>query len=288
MNALNSAVTSLFDLFLVPLGWMGNELALIVISGIFGVLALLVFKHISDQKGIHRAKDKIKGDMIAIRIYQDDLVVVFQSIVKVLVRNAQYLALNFVPFLPLAIPFVLVAAQMVVRYSFDPIPVMAADEVAAMLPGKGTELRIEFSEDQKSAAGGLRVVVPDGLEATSPLVRSTARGIAFQEIVATRAGVYDLELHLADGSSYTKTIVAGDDPAKLMQPERVQSFLASWLWPAEERFPTDAPIARVSFAYPESDLGWLPLSGPFGVLVAFVAASMIFAFAAVKPLRVQI
>ena len=76
MDAINGFVTKLFNLVLIPLEWMGDELALIVISGVFGVLALIVFKHISNQKGIKKAKDKIKGHMIAIRIYQDDLWVV--------------------------------------------------------------------------------------------------------------------------------------------------------------------------------------------------------------------
>lgn len=288
MNALNSIVTGIFDLILIPLGWLGNELALIVISGIFGVLALLAFKYISYQKGIRAAKNKIKGHMIAIRIYQDDLAIVFKSILKVLGRNAQYLGLNFGPFIPLAIPFVLVAAQMVVRYGFEPLPVVAAEEVAGMLPGKGTELRIDFDEDRKAAASGLSIVLPKGLVAASPLVRSPARGVAFQEIMATAPGVYDIELRLADGSKLLKRIVAGEQATPMMQPERVQGFFSSWLWPAEDRLDSDGPIARVSFAYPESDLGWLPMSGPMGVLVAFVVASMVFAFAAVKPLGVQI
>ena len=76
MNALNGLLTKIFDVILVPLEFMGNEMALILLSGIFGVLALVVFKYISSQKGIKAAKDKIKGHMIAIRLYQNDLVVV--------------------------------------------------------------------------------------------------------------------------------------------------------------------------------------------------------------------
>ena len=47
-------------------------------------------------------------------------------------------------------------------------------------------------------------------------------------------------------------------------------------------------LTHVVFAYPESDLGWLPLQGPFGVLVTFIVASMIVGFIALKPLGVQI
>ena len=68
MNALNHASNALFDLVLTPLEALGQEFALIMVSGIFGVLALIIFKKISSQKGIKAAKDKIKGHMIEIRI----------------------------------------------------------------------------------------------------------------------------------------------------------------------------------------------------------------------------
>ena len=42
------------------------------------------------------------------------------SILRVLARNFQYLAYNLGPFLPLAIPFVFVLAQLVVRYAYAP------------------------------------------------------------------------------------------------------------------------------------------------------------------------
>ena len=76
MNAINRAVTSFFDLVLTPLEAVSDEFALLFVSGIFGVLALWIFKHISWQKGIKATKDKIKGHLIEIRLYQDDLVTV--------------------------------------------------------------------------------------------------------------------------------------------------------------------------------------------------------------------
>ena len=288
MNAFNGLVTSLFDVLLMPLELMGMELALILVSGIFGVLALVVFKYISSQKGIKGAKDKIKAHMIAIRIYQDDLVIVAKSIAKVLARNFQYLSLNFGPFIPLAPIFVVVLAQAVVRYGFEPLEVVSVEREAEMLPGAGNELKIQFKPGQESAAAGLVVVWPEGLTPRSPLVRNGSRGVAFQEFVATAPGDYEVELRLADGDSYTKKVSAGTTEEAYLQPERVSDWLLAWLWPAEDMLPDDSPIASVAFVYPDSDLGWLPMSGLIGVMVVFVVASMAFAFAFIKPLGVQI
>ena len=73
MNAINRAATSVFDVVLTPFEALGDGWALFLVSGVFGILCLLIFKQISWQKGIKATKDKIKGNMIAIRLYQDDL-----------------------------------------------------------------------------------------------------------------------------------------------------------------------------------------------------------------------
>jgi hypothetical protein len=300
MNSINSAVTSLFDLALRAFEWGGVRFTLIMVSGVFGILALIAFKYISYQKGIKAAKDRIKGHLIEIRLYQDDLRLVSKAIAKVLMRNFQYLFYNFGPFVPLAIPFVFVLAQLVVRYGFDPVPITPTSSLAMVggpngtsfrknfLPGSGTLLSIEFATDRKTDAAQLEIRLPEGLEAVSPLVRSATDGKAFQEIVATAPGDHEIVLLLPGGLETTKHLVAGDrSSVRWMQPERVSSALSAMLWPAEEQFDASTGLARVSFEYPDSDLGWMP-GGPLGIILVFLIASMAFGFALLKPLGIQI
>lgn len=286
MNATNRVFTGLFDIILTPLEVLGMEVALILVSGIFGILALIAFKHISSQKGIKGVKDKIKAHVIEIRIYQDDLVEVSKAVGKVLLRNVQYLTFNFGPIIPLLVPFSFVAAQLVTRYAFEPVPVTTATELRA---GEGTTIRIEFAKGQESAAAGLQLVLPEGVEAVSPLVRVPSRGKAFQEVVVRQAGAHELKFVLADGSEITKQLVAGAEARpRMMQPERVQSSVAAVLWPAEDKLDGSGAIAHIQFEYPFSELGWLPGSGVIGVLLVFLVASMIFGVAVLKPLGITI
>ncbi|HUR27952.1 MAG TPA: hypothetical protein VM509_07190 [Planctomycetota bacterium] len=293
MNAVNGALTRFFDLVLSPLEHLGAAWALIVVSGIFGVFALFAFKHISSQRRIKAVKDRLKGHVIAIRIFQDDLRVVGGSVAKIVARNFQYLGLNFGPFLPLAIPFVFVAAQFVVRYAYAPVPL--TKDPTAQLAGAGTLLEVQLEPESAKLLKSLRVILPDGVVALSPLVRVLGEARAYQEIAATKSGVHEIRLEL-DGRVETKSFCAGDASLRVMQPRRVNN--RDWfrltdpdhwpaLWPAEPGFAADSPFASVAVAYPERDLGWLP-GGESGILITFVVASMLFGLVALKPLGVQI
>jgi len=287
MNAVNSIVEAIFDAFLTPFELMGQATSLILVSGIFGVLALLVFKQISWQAGIKATKDKIKGHMIAIRIYQDDLAVVFGSVMKVLLRNFQYLGLNFGPILPLLIPFVFVLAQFVVRYGFAPLPVHEETQIASMLPGRGHMLELRMKPGHGDDLARLEVEVPDHIRALSPLARNARDGIAVMEFVAVGDGDGEFRF-LVDGEVVgTKRVAAGDVSPRVMQGERVSSFWSAFLWPAEPTFDSGSPLEVARFTYPDSDLGWLP-GGVLSIMVTFLVASMAFGFALLKPLNIQI
>ncbi len=287
MNTINRIASSIFDVVLRPFELLGDELALILVSGLFGILALLLFKRISWQAGIKSTKGKIKGHMIAIRIYQDDLRIVFTSVLRVLLKNFQYLALNFGPILPLFIPFLIVAAQLVVRYAFAPIPVTDEAALAALQPGDGTLIEVRMKRGREAEVGALSLVLPPNFEAVSPLVRSTLDGVAFQEVVAVVSGEGGIDIRIDGKSQGSKAIVAGDHPARRMQPERVSSPWSAMLWPAEPTFPADSPLEEIRFSYPDRDLAFLP-GGPFGVIVVFFLASILFGLAILKPLNIQI
>jgi len=285
MNALNRTVTAVFDVVLQPFELLGSAWSLVLVSGVFGVLALFLFKHVSAQKRIAAVKNRIKGHLIEIRIWQDDLGIVARSTGKVLLRNFQYLGLNLLPFVPLSIPFVFVLAQLVVRYAYAPIEVH--EQRSVMLAGAGTTLEIELDDSVAARASEIVVRVPVGLEAVSPLVRIPREGRAFQEFVARASGDYEISVEIPGLGSATKRVVAGDVASRTMQPLRASGFLDNLLWPAEPSFEAGSPFTKIAITYPDRDLGWLP-SGPGGVVISFLLASMVFGALAIKPLKVTI
>jgi len=288
MDALNGFCNGLFNLLFAPfngLGRFGALAAITVVSIVFMPLSMLFFKSVSSQKGIAAAKGKIKGHMIEIRIYQDDLVVVLSAVGKVLYYNFKYLFLNFAPFIPISVPFVLVVAQLVVRFGFGPLPIEQRD-LASLQAGQGVTLSITMSPGHAADAADLRVVLPPNLAAVSPLVRNAADGVAFQEFVAVAAGSADIELTAASQTA-TKHVVSGTEPERLMQPERVNDFWSAWLWPAEPTFGADSPFGTVAFTYPDRELRWMP-DGAEGVFLMFLIIAFVIGGAAIKVFDIQI
>jgi hypothetical protein len=277
MDALNRAVSAAFDALLWPLERLGVPLALLGASAVFGVLALWLFKHVSAQRRIRTVKDRIAGHLIEIRIWQDDLGIVGRATGKVLLRNLQYLGLNLLPFVPLSIPFVLVLAQLVVRYAWSPLP----------LGGQGVTLVVELAPADASRAQDLVVRWPEGLEPVSPLVRVPSEGRAFQSFRALASGEWQIELELGGRPAETKAVAAGDAAPRALQPERGRGFLHALLWPAEPTFDGGSAFRSVSIAYPERDLGWLP-GGAGGIVLTFLVASMLAGALAIRPLGVTI
>lgn len=290
MDFLNSTVTSVFDVLMPIFGVAGPTVALILISGLVGVLGLYCFKFISWQGGIKSTKDKIKGGLIEIRLYQDDLAIVAKAVVGVLARNVQYLTLNFGPILPLLIPFGLVFAQLVVRQGFDPIP-MSDRPVEELLAGEGDLIEIELTSEAASKIGELEVILPDTLVAISPLARVPSEGRAFIEVAAVASGVDEIRFRLGS-EELTKVVATGDaEPPAILQPERTRGFSAV-LWPGEEST-SGTSFQRIVVPHPSrpvAGFGWspVPIEGIGGLMALFFVFSIVIGGAALKPLGVQI
>ena len=281
MDLVNGLATTVFDIVLWPFEMLSIEVAIAVVSALFGILGLVIFKYISWQKGIKDTKDQIKGHMIEIRIYQDDLPVVGKAVAKVLFRNVQYLLLNLLPFVPLSIPFVILLSQLVVRYAFEPLE-----------ENQPFTITVEMAQAHRAAVSDLEVILPEGIDEDDVvIVRSPADGRAFVSVRETTAGLHDFGFKVGpSGTLVEKPVVIGADtePPRSMQPERVGTFFSAWIWPAEDMV-NDDRIDRIAIdgGYPESSFAFLP-DGIMGLLIGVILYSFIAGLAVLKPLGVTI
>lgn len=262
MVAWNSLSSAAFDVLLAPFGHGPAWFDLLVWSVVAGVIALLVYKRVSNQRGIARAKSGIQVHLYEIRLFRHDPLQVIRSTGRVLLQNGLYVAHNLLPMAVLMVPMLAVLAQLEANYAFDPVP-------------SGTVGLLEVKLDRAAAAAAreVRLELPAGVALDAPPVR-TPDGEIFWRLRAEAPGDHELRLSL-NGETLTKGWAVGGEHRKV-PVKRTKSWEA-FLYPGEPALPRDSAVHTVSLAYPERDLGWLP-GGELGILATFFGLSLLAGF----------
>jgi hypothetical protein len=120
MNRFNAITSALFDPLLAPFGEEHAWFDMIFWSVAGGIVALIVYKYVSNQAGIQRAKNAIKVHLLEIRLFKDDLAVVLGATARILWKNALYLGHNILPMLVMIVPMMTILFQLEAHYAHDP------------------------------------------------------------------------------------------------------------------------------------------------------------------------
>jgi hypothetical protein len=120
LRILNPICTAIADAIYALLSPFPPWVGLVLISAVAGVVMLVAFRYLSNQTGITRAKDDIKANLLALKLFKDDLRVALRAqgrIMWALLRLQRYV---LVPVLWMALPTMLLLAQMAMRYQWRP------------------------------------------------------------------------------------------------------------------------------------------------------------------------
>jgi hypothetical protein len=276
MSIINAVMRFLFDVVLYPFRELHPLVGLTLVSAVFGVFALLLFKWTSDQEKIDRVKNKIYAGLFEIRLFNDDLRAIFRAMFEILRHNATYIRLSLVPLAWMLVPFVLVMAQLQFHYGYQ-----------GLKPGDETlvtaELRGEWPEGTRPET---RLEAPAGLKVEAGPVWVPSRNELTWRIAAEEWGDYELQLTV-DGETVTKTVDVADNVAR-RSTVRPSSFLDQVLYAAEPPLPGTGPIARIDLKYPFANAGFTGWESELTWLWVFLVLSIVFAFALKKPLGVTL
>jgi len=239
-------LTETFDLFFYPLKLFSPFGAILIVSLVTGLLMLWVFGRVSNQKAIASVKQQIKGNLLAVRIYQHDVGVVLRSQGRVLRQTLSYMRLSIFPMLVLIVPVALIIIQLNLRFSVRPL-----------LPGEHFLLKIKV----RNAAATDREVsleVPEGVKVETPPVRIPSAKEIDWRLGATAEGLHILTVKVGDESS-EKELVVGSGWGPVSAVRTGGNLWDSLLYPGERPIPPQSQIARIELRYPPQDvslLGW--------------------------------
>ena len=202
MGALNGILTRLFDLAFWPFRTLAPIWSLIVISFAIGILMLWIFGKVSNQEAIRTVRDRIRGNMLGIRLYGDDLGILFRLQMRILGQTGKYLLHSFSPMLVMLVPILLVLTQMNLRYSVRPLE-----------PGEHAVVKVRLQQASPMREP-VELRVPDGVVLETPGVRiedpdEDLREVAWR-IRALEPGEYTLTVKTGE-QSLEKTLRVGGD-----------------------------------------------------------------------------
>lgn len=263
MNAFNAVTSRVFDLVLAPFGHRQAWFDLVVWPVLAGVVALLVYKRVSNQAGIARAKNGIAVHLLEVRLFGDDLTGVLVSTAKALGQNALYLGHNLLPMLVMFVPMMAIVVQLVSHYALAPVPVGSVELLTARLDPAVTTVK----------ATDLRLELPAGVALDAPPVR-TPDGEVLWRLRAAAEGDHVLKIHAGD-RVIEKGLAVGGPPRKV-PVMRTKSWEAL-LYPAEGGLPAGSPLYSIAVQYPDRKLAFVP-NGEGGILLWFFVASLAAGF----------
>lgn len=265
---LNGVSGRLFDLLT---GGHASWLALLLISVVSGVLLLLIYGRISSQRALRNVKRAIAADIIEAFLFRHSLATSLRAQGRAFLHGGKYFLLAVPPIVVLAVPCIIVLAQLNAFYGARPLKV-----------GEQALLAADFTGIDPQQ---VRIEAPEGVQ-LSPPVRIPSQGAAFWRIEGQVPGSHRVALVVGD-KRYEKTVVVGaEQDGRIMAVESAHWF-ESLLFPGELRLvPGQDTLQKLTLRYPEGELELLGLQLHW--LVVFFVVSLLSGLLAAKIFHIEI
>jgi hypothetical protein len=237
-----------------------------------GLIALLIYRFASNQADITRTKNGIKANLLALRLFRDDLGVVLRTQGRIFRLVGRYLRLGLVPLAILFVPVVLLLVQIESRFAYR-----------AMAVGEPMLLTVAVDDSLTPSATGASLAVPEGLRVETPAFRRDSEQRVMWRILPVEPGEHAMTIRIGD-REVTRTVWAGDRRPETLVPSIYRTLdIRSLGSPGEAAIDAAAGITEISVAYePREALvgGLTPASW------AMFISSLVFGFALRRPLGV--
>lgn len=270
--ALNPIATAAGDAVYAALAWLPPWGSLTVLSVLFGLAALVVFRYTSNQRGIGRVRDRITANLLAISLFRDEIRVTLASQAKILLDLLWLQRYLLPPLLILLLPMLVLLAQIGLRHQWRPLQ-----------PGERTLLRVRMASVKAARLPAALEVVsaasPQASDASAGVVIETPGIAGGREIVwrlrAVSPGRHTLRLRVGD-STIDKEIVVGEGFTRVSAERAGGHWWPRLLHPAEPPLPR-GEVTSVAVEYPGPTWPWVGRDvWVVYVLVVSLAGALLF------------
>jgi hypothetical protein len=223
---------------------------------------LWIFGKVSQQEAIRQVRERIRGNLLGIRLYRHDVRVVLGLQSRIMWDTCVYLRYTFVPMLVLLIPVMLILAQVNQRFSLRPLA-----------PGQTTLVKVTL-QDGVLLDNQVTLHTPAEILVETPAVHILSEREIAWRIRAERPGRYLLKVRAAD-TEVNKLVWVGAGWGAV-PALRMRYAGQALLYSSEQPIRPGTGIAAIKVLYPPLSLSlfgwqvhWLPLFLVLSILVGF-------------------
>ncbi len=269
---LNDLANAVGGVVFAPIAAMPGWLSATIIGAATGVLMLVAYKYTSNQDAIQRVRDEIKAHLLSLKLFKDNMRVVFRAQGQIIWGALRLITLSIAPMLVMLVPIVLIMTQLSLWYQARPFHV---DEIATV--------KVYLSGEPADPLPDVTLAPVDGVEVDTPVHAPGGRFVAWN--LRPKQNAYHRLAFEVDGKSYEKELAVGDGLMRVSKLRPDSSFEDVLLNPAERPFGPDSPVQSILIQYKDRDSY---TSGTTWWVVYWFAVSMVAALILHKPLGVKL
>jgi hypothetical protein len=235
---LNTVTNALGNLCLAPISLVPGWLSATLIAAVTGLVMLIVFKHTSNQRAIKAARDEIKANLLALKLFKDNVGVTLRAQGHILLGAVRLLVHALVPMAVMALPMTMLLAQLALWYQARP---MRIGEEAIMTVTLNGEPGASWPKITLQPTKAVEIAV-------GPVHVASKREVCWN-MRAREVGLHRLVFHV-DGQDIDKELAVGGGFM------RVSTVRPGWSWsdallnPWEHPFSPDSPVQSIEIDYP--------------------------------------
>lgn len=274
MDVVTKVMVWLGDLSFALLSVFSPVVSLWIISALTGVVMLLIWRYTSNQDAIGDVRRIISANLLATRLFKDNLSVTFRAQRQIVWQAIRLLGYSFQPMLIMLVPFVLIMVQIGLRYEFQPLA-----------PGEAARVTATLKKDAKWEGIGDQVTLPAGITANAndPCRVKALRTVDWR-LTPQEAGEHMLVFGKGE-DSVQMPIRVGEGFERISR-QRGGSFLSRLLYSAETSIPDSSVFEEIRIHYPTRSTPIFGLDVHW--LITLLVLSIVFALIFKPVLKVNI
>jgi hypothetical protein len=269
---LNRVLTNIFTLLFWPFQNLEPVWALLLTSILTSTVMLWIFGKVSNQKAIERVRNRTRGNLLGVLLYQHDIKVVLRLHGLILRDTLIYLRHTLLPMLLLTVPLVPVLAQLNLFFSSRPLQ---AGE-AALVKLKLDDLAAMPAEVNLEGNSALKVETPG--------VRIASEGEVAWRVRAVQPGTHRLVFHMGQDTAEKQVRVGGRWGA--VPARKTGHWLDLLLYPGEEPLEPGPRAKSIEVRYQPLSLTVMGWSLHWLILFVVLSIAVSFAFKGVLGVEV--